>query len=166
MIGVLVDPGPVHYTRSRLRGLHAAGRTLGLQLHVLACEHRRGDFDTVFANVAQLRAGALVIGASVFFNSRSEQLAALAVRHAVPAIYQLREFAAAGGLMTYGGSLPDRSRPSRRLYRSHPQGREAFRSAGCSSPPKFELIINLKTAKALGLKVPTSMLLRADEVIE
>src|SRR5439155_12490226 len=88
------------------RDLQAAARTLGLQLQVLRAgtEH---DFESAFATLRQLRAGALVIGADVFFNTRSQQLAALALRHAVPAVYQYREFAAAGGLMSYGGSLTD-----------------------------------------------------------
>ena len=86
--------------------MQAAAHTLGLELHVLNAS-TEGDFDAVFAKLIQLRAGGLVIGADAFFTSRSEQLAALAVRHAVPAIYTDREFAAAGGLMSYGGSITD-----------------------------------------------------------
>ena len=105
VIALLVNPtNPNAETLSR--DLQAAARTLGLQLHVLHASTER-DFDTAFATLAQLRAGALVIGPDAFFNSRSEQLAALAVRHAVPAIFQYREFAAAGGLMSYGGSITD-----------------------------------------------------------
>jgi putative ABC transport system substrate-binding protein len=86
--------------------VQAAARTLGLQLHVLHASTER-DFNSVFANLVQLRAGALVIGSDLFFTSRSEQLAELTVRHAVPSMYQFREFAAAGGLMSYGGSITD-----------------------------------------------------------
>ena len=103
--------------------------TLGLQLHVLHASTER-DFDTVFATLVQLRAGALVIGADAFFSSRSEQLAALALRHAVPAIYQYREFVAAGGLMSYGEQCYGLVPSGRRLYRPHSQGREAGRPAG------------------------------------
>ena len=98
-----------------------AARTLGLQLHVLHASTER-DFDSAFASLVQLRAGALVIGSDIFFTSRSEQLAALAVRHAVPTIYQFREFAAAGGLMSYGGSITDRVSSGRRLHRPDSRG--------------------------------------------
>ena len=120
---------PIPSAENQSRTLQAAARTLGLQLHVLHASTER-DFDAVFATLVQLRAGALVIGADPFFNSRSEQLAALALRHAVPTIYQYREFAAAGGLMSYGGSLTDYVPSGRRLHRPDSQGREARRPAG------------------------------------
>src|SRR6202035_3185527 len=101
VIAVLVNPASPAIAEPYARGLRAAARTLGLQLHVLHASTER-DFDTVFATLVQLRAGALNIGPDVFFNARSEQLAALTVRHAVPAISQFRAFAAAGGLMSYG----------------------------------------------------------------
>src|SRR5262249_13916033 len=118
-----------------------------------------------FASVAQLRAGGLVIGADAFFVSRSEQLAALALRHAVPAIYQFRAFAAAGGLMSYGADL----RAGYRLGGSDVG--QILKGAKPGDLPvqqatKVELIINLKTAKALGLIVPLPLSGRADEVIE
>ena len=102
------QPDQSQLPRPLSRDLQAAARTLGLQLHILHASTER-DFDAVFASLVQLRAGALVIGTDAFFISRSEQLAALAVRHAVPAIYQYREFAAAGGLMSYGGSITERT---------------------------------------------------------
>ena len=103
-IALLVNPASGRMGETISRDLQAAARTLGLQFHMLQAS-AAADFDTVFATLAQLRAGGLVIGSDPFFNSRSEQLAALAIRHAVPTIYQYREFAAAGGLMSYGGSL-------------------------------------------------------------
>jgi putative ABC transport system substrate-binding protein len=105
-IGVLVNPTNATNAETVSKDLQAAARTLGLGLHVLHASAER-DFDTVFVNLVQLRAGGLVIGTDPFFSSRSDQLAALALRYAVPTIYQYREFAAAGGLMSYGGSLSD-----------------------------------------------------------
>ena len=144
--------------------LQAASRTFGLQLNVFHAS-ADGDFDMVFASLLKLHAGALVIGSDPFFNSRSEQLAALAICHAVPTIYQYRAFAAAGGLMSYGGSFTEPFRQigvytGRILKGEKPADLPVVQSA------KVELIINLKTAKALGLTVPPSVLARADEVIE
>ena len=164
VIALLVNPTAGPLPRPISRDLQAAARTLGLQLHVLHASTER-DFDTVFATLAQLRAGGLVIGSDPFFNSRSEQLAALAVRHAVPAIYQYREFAAAGGLMSYGGSLTDMYRQVG-VYTGRILKGEKPADLPVQQSTKVELIINLKTAKALGLTVPLSLLARADEVIE
>ena len=146
------------------KDLQAAARTLGLELHVLNASTER-DFDAVFAKLVQLRAGGLVIGADNLFASRIEQLAALALRHAVPTIYQSRDFVVAGGLLSYGTDF-----------------REAYRLAGnytgrvlkgekpadlpVQQATKVEFYINLKTAKALGLNVPAAMQARADEMIE
>jgi putative ABC transport system substrate-binding protein len=144
--------------------MQAAARALALQIHVLHASTER-DFETVFATLVQLRAGALLIEPDTFFTARTEQLAALTVRHAVPTIYQNREFAAAGGLMSYGGSLPDLYRQAgvytgRILKGDKPSNLPVVQST------KVELFINLKTAKMLGLTVPLSLLGRADEVIE
>jgi putative ABC transport system substrate-binding protein len=106
IIGVLVNPADPNTTEALVRDLQTAARTLGLQLHIARASTER-DFDTVFATLVQLRAGALVIGTDAFFLGRSKQLAELALRHAVPAIFQDHEFAAAGGLMSYGGSTLD-----------------------------------------------------------
>ena len=163
LIGVLVNPtGP--NLKAVLRDLQAAARTLGLPIHVLHASTER-DFDTVFATLVQLRAGALVIGTDTFFNSQSGKLAALTVRHAVPAIYQYREFAAAGGLMSYAGSITDAYRlagvyTGRILKGKKPSDLPVQQST------KVELFINLKTAKALGITIPQSVLVRADEVIQ
>ncbi len=142
----------------------AVARSLALELRVLQAR-TDGDFDAVFARLAQERGGPLVIGVDAFFNSRSDQLATLALRHAVPAIYQYREFAAAGGLMSYGASATDTSRQAgvycgRILKGEKPGELPVIQST------KAELVVNLRTAKALGLTVPTALLVRADEVIE
>jgi putative ABC transport system substrate-binding protein len=149
---------------TQLRDLQAAARTMGRQLHVLHASAER-DFDTVFASLIQLHAGGLVIGPDAFFNSRSEQLAALAVRHAVPAIFQFRAFVAAGGLMSYGGSLADLYRQSG-VYTGRILKGEKPADLPVQQSTKAELFINLKTAKALGITVPEQMLRRADEVVE
>jgi putative ABC transport system substrate-binding protein len=146
------------------RELLAAARTLGLQLHVIHAS-AEGDFEMVFATLLKLRASTLVIGSDPFFNSRSEQLAALAIRHAVPTIYQYRAFAAAGGLMSYGGSFTEPFRQTG-VYTGRILKGEKPGDLPVQQSTKVELIINLKTAKALGLTVPLSILGRADEVIE
>jgi putative ABC transport system substrate-binding protein len=163
IIALLVNPTNLT-AETQSRDLQAAARNLGLQLHVLHASTER-DFDTVFATLVQLRASALIIGTDVLFINRSEQLAALTVRHAVPTITDYREFAAAGGLMSYGGSITD-------LYRT--VGAYIGRILKGEKPAdlpvqqftKVELVINLKTAKALGLTIPLPLLGRADEVIE
>ena len=144
--------------------MQEAARAKGVQLHILKAG-TESEIDAAFATLVQLHAGALVVGADPFFDSRREQLVALAARHAVPAIYDWREFAAAGGLISYGPSLTGCLSPGRHLRRKDPQGRQAGRSAGPAAD-QFELVVNLKTAKALGLTVPPSILARADEVIE
>jgi putative ABC transport system substrate-binding protein len=162
-IGLLVNPtNPNADTQSR--GLKAAAVALGLQLHVLYASNER-DFDTVFTTLAQLRVGGLVIAPDAFFISRSEQLAELTVRHALPAIFSYREFAAAGGLLSYGGSSTDQFRQAG-IYAGRILKGERPADLPVQQVTKIELIINLKIAKALGLTVPLSLLGRADEVIE
>jgi putative ABC transport system substrate-binding protein len=141
-----------------------AARTLGLQLHVLHASTER-DFDTVFATLVQLQAGGLVIGPDAFFTSRNEQLATLALRHGVPTIFQFREFAAAGGLMSYGGSITDNYRLAG-VYTGRILKGEKPADLPVQQATRVELIINMKTAKALGLTFPLTLLGRADEVIE
>jgi putative ABC transport system substrate-binding protein len=144
--------------------LQAAARTLGLQLHVLHASSER-DFDGIFATLGQMSAGALVIGNDPFFNSRSERLAALSVRHAVPTIFQNREFAVAGGLMSYGTNLADTYRLVG-IYTGRILSGEKAADMPVQQVTKLELVINLKTAKALGITVPLPLTGRADEVIE
>jgi putative ABC transport system substrate-binding protein len=163
VMAVLVNPANPN-AANQSRDLQAAAQTLGLQSHILHASSDH-DLDTVFAKLTEVRAGALVIGADVFFNTRSAQLAALALRHAVPAAYQYREFTAAGGLMSYAGSIADAYRQSgtyagRILKGEKPADLPIQRST------KVELFLNLKTAKALGLTVPLPLIARADEVIE
>jgi putative ABC transport system substrate-binding protein len=162
-IALLVNPtNPAAETLAR--DAQAAAQTLGLQLNVLhaSAEH---DFDTVFSNLAPLRAGGLVIGIDTFLTSRTEQLAALTLRHAVPAIYQAREFPTAGGLMSYGGNITDANRLAG-VYTGRILKGEKPAIMPVQQYTKVELIINLRTAKALGLTVPLALLTRADEVIE
>ena len=165
-IAVLQNPNadPENPNAGASTSLGAAARRLGIELHVLHASNER-DFDAAFAALSRLRARALLIRANLLFNTRSEQLAGLTVRHAVPSIFQFREFAAAGGLMSYGGSITENYRvignyASRILKGEKPADLPVQQST------KVELIINLKSAKTLGLTVPPALLVRADEVIE
>jgi putative ABC transport system substrate-binding protein len=164
IMAALVNLNNATAFETQSRDLQAGARSLGLQLHVLHASTER-DFDAVFTTLVQLRAGGLAIGGDAFLNSRSEQLAALALRHAVPAIHQPREFAAAGGLMSYGGSPTESYRPFG-VYTGRILKGEKPADLPVQQSTKVELILNLKTAKALGLTVPQLLLGRADEIIE
>jgi putative ABC transport system substrate-binding protein len=164
MIAVLVNPTSPSITEPFLRTLQAAAPALGLQLHILHASTDR-ELDASFAALSQLRADALVIGPDQFFYTRIKQLAALTVTHAVPAISQNRPFAAAGGLMSYGGNETEYYRLVG-VYAGKILNGEKPADLPVQQTTKVELIINLKTAKALGLTVPLSLLGRADEVIE
>src|SRR5436305_4324336 len=164
IIAVLVNPSAPAITEQFMRDLQAAAPALGMQLHVLYASTDR-DLDTAFAALGQLRADALVIGPYLFFNSRAEELGALSLRHAVPAIYIYRKFASAGGLMSYGADETETYRlvgiyTGKILKGANPGDLPVQRVT------KVELIINLKTAKALGIAVPLALSGRADEVIE
>jgi putative ABC transport system substrate-binding protein len=163
-IALLVNPTSPLIAEIAARDLREAARTLGLQLHTVHAS-TESDFETAFATLAQLRADALVIAPDALFISQSERLAELTVRHAVPAITQFREFAAAGGLMTYGGSFTEAAYQvgvftGRILKGEKPADMPVQQST------KAELIINLNTAKSLGITVPATLLRRADDVIE
>src|SRR5262245_41017099 len=164
IIALLVNPTNATNAERLSRDLQAAARTLGLQLHVLHASTER-DFDAVFASLPRLRAGALVIGSDPFFNSRSQQLIALALHHAMPTMYPFREYAMAGGLISYGNSFADAHRQVG-VYTGRILKGEKPADLPVQQATKVELIINLKTAKALGLEVPLSLLTRADELIE
>jgi ABC-type uncharacterized transport system substrate-binding protein len=163
VVALLSNPANPNSERQS-RSIEAAAHSLGLQLHVLHASSER-DLDAAFATLAQLRAGALIIGADAFFINQSEQLGALALRHAVPAIALYREFVAAGGLMSYGGDLADAYRLMG-VYAGRVLKGEKPADLPVQQETKFALIISLKTAKALGLTVPLPLLGRADEVIE
>jgi putative tryptophan/tyrosine transport system substrate-binding protein len=151
-------------TEPLLRELRTAAATLRLKLHVLQASSEQ-DLTTAFAALAQLRADALVIGTDTFFTSRSEDLAALAVRNRVPAIYQYPEFTIAGGLMSYGGTITESYRLAG-IYVGRILKGEKPADLPVQQVTKVELIVNLKSAKALGITFPLSVLGRADEVIE
>ena len=146
------------------RSPQVAARTLGLQLHVLKASTER-DIDTVFANLVELRVSGLVIPSDVFIITHEKQLAALALRHRLPAIFQTRAFVTAGGLMSYSGSALDVYRQAG-VYTGRVLKGEKPADLPVQQTTTVELIINLKTAKALGLSVPLSLLGRADEVVE
>jgi putative ABC transport system substrate-binding protein len=146
------------------RDAHAAARSLGLHLHVLEASSE-SDFEPVFTKLALIRVGGLVIGPDPFFVGRSPQLAALALHKAVPTVFEFRQFVSAGGLMSYGGSLTDVYRLAG-VYVGRVLKGEKPADLPVHQSTKVELMINLKTAHALGLAVPASLLARADEVIE
>jgi putative ABC transport system substrate-binding protein len=163
VIALLVNPNSPSAERV-IRDVQEAARTKGLQLHVLKARSE-SEIDTAFASLVQLHAGALVVAADPFLSSRREQLVALASRHAVPSIYGWREFTAAGGLISYGPSLTSAYRLVGAYVGKVLKGAKPA-DLPVQRPTTFELVINLKTAKALGLTVPRSLLTRADEVIE
>jgi putative ABC transport system substrate-binding protein len=164
VIAALVNPNDPNRAKIIARELQSAANTLGLQLHVLNASND-GDFDSVFAEMVHLGVGGLVIGGDPFFNSRSQQLGNLALQHSIPAIYQFRPFAASGGLIGYGGSLVDSYRLVG-VYAGRVLKGEKPADLPVQQATEIELIINLKTAKTLGVIIPLPLLARADEVIE
>jgi putative ABC transport system substrate-binding protein len=141
-----------------------AAHSLGLQLHVLNAS-TEGEIDAAFRSLVALRVGALVVSVDVFLNNQRAQIVALAARHAVPAIYGVREFAAAGGLMSYGNDLADAYRQSG-IYAGKILNGATPADLPVQQVVRVEFVINLKTANTLGLTFPLTLLGRADEVIE
>ena len=163
VIALLVNPNnPI--AESVIRSAQEAARTKGVQLQILKAS-TESEIDTAFATLAQTHAGALVVSSDGLFNSRLDQLVALASRHDVPAIYEWREFAEAGGLISYGPSRVGIFRQVG-IYAGKILKGAKPADLPVQQPTKFELVVNLNTAKALGLTVPPSILARADEVIE
>jgi putative ABC transport system substrate-binding protein len=163
VMAALVNPtNPNADTLSR--SLQAGARALGLELHVLHASSD-GDIDAAFARLLQLRAGGLVVGADVFIITREQQLASLALRHRVPTIFQTRAFVVAGGLMSYTGAASDTYRQAG-VYTGRVLRGEKPADLPVQQTISLELIVNLKTARALGVNVPLALIARADEVIE
>jgi len=163
-IAVLVNPSSPALAQAFLQPLGPAASTLGLQLHVLEASSDR-DIDKAFAALGQLRADAVVISPDTFFSSRAERLGALSVRYTVPTIFEFRPFITSGGLLSYGGSETDNYRLVGNYTGRILKG-EKPADLPVQQATKVELIINLKTAKALGITVPLDLIGRADEVIE
>ncbi len=163
LIGVLVNPDAPESAR-QLEELQKAAKTLQQPIHVVTAT-RDDELAPAFEDFAKHKAAALLVGAGTFFNNRRSQLIALAARHAIPASYPLRESAVTGGLMSYGPSTTDGYRQAGIYCGRILKGTKAGELPVMQSV-KFELVINLKTAKALGLEVPGTLLARADEVIE
>jgi putative tryptophan/tyrosine transport system substrate-binding protein len=161
---VLVNPANPPNAEATIKGLQTAATALGLQLHILRASSER-DIDAAFVSIEQKQIGGLVVSNDAFFTNRSQQLTALALRHGVPAIYGQREFAVAGGLMSYEGNILEAY-----LQFGHYTGRVLKGEKPADLPvqqvTKLELIVNMITARALGVTVPTSLLAIADEVIE
>jgi putative ABC transport system substrate-binding protein len=163
LIALLVNPNSLGAERMT-QEMQNASHAKGVQLHILKAG-TEDEIDAAFATLAQARAGALIVSADAFFNSRRGQLVTLAARSAVPAIYEWREFAAAGGLISYGPSLMAVNRQAGTYVGKILKGAKPA-DLPVQQPTTFELVVNLKTAQALGLTIPPRVLDLADEVIE
>jgi putative tryptophan/tyrosine transport system substrate-binding protein len=161
IIGMLITPG---FADVQVKDAQNAARVLGQQIRVLSVSND-SDVELAFASFAQLKAGALLVSVSPFFDSRPERLVALAAHHAMPAVYYLREFVTAGGLISYGASISNTYRQAG-VYAGRILKGEKPGDLPVMLPTKFELAVNLKTAKSLGLTVPATLLATADEVIQ
>jgi putative ABC transport system substrate-binding protein len=163
LIAVLLNPTNANF-QAQLRGVQEAARAVGQQVNILSASTER-DIDTAFETATESRAGALLVGSDPFFSSRADQVVALAARHAIPAIYEGREFAMAGGLASYGTSLVDAYRQVA-IYTARILKGAKPADLPVEQLTKFELVINLKTAKALNLDVPPELIASANEIIE
>ena len=163
LIGILINPANPA-AESRSKDLQIAARTLEREIHIVSASSE-SELETAFASLIQQRAGALLVSTDSFFTSQRDRLVALAARHALPTIYSWREFVEAGGLASYGPIINEVYRQAAiytgRILKGEKPGDLPF-----VRPTKFELVVNMKTAKALGLTLPPSILARADEVIE
>ena len=164
VMALLVDPTDPANAEATKRDVQAAARNFRLELHVLNASTER-DLDTIFAKLNELKAGALIIGHDVFFNAQAKQLGALTLRNKIPAIYTLSEFAASGGLISYGASRADAWHQAG-VYVGRILKGEKPSELPVIQPTTFEFAINLKTAKALGVSVPLPLIASADEIIE
>jgi putative ABC transport system substrate-binding protein len=172
LLGELVPRAAViavlHYpegsTRTQLTDVEEAARAMGRQVRIFNASTEQ-EIHGAFRTFDQARIGALLVAANPFFNSRREQLVTLASHYAIPAIYELREYVTTGGLMSYGTSLPEAYHQAG-LYTGRILKGELPANLPVMQSTKFELVVNLKTAKALGLDIPSHLLARADEVIE
>jgi putative tryptophan/tyrosine transport system substrate-binding protein len=162
-IGVLLNPNFPSF-EGQLRDVQEAARAVAVQIHVLRAS-TDGEIEVAFETVAQERVTALAVAADPFFDTRRDKLVALAARHAVPTMYHFREFAGAGGLVSYGANIPDAHRQIG-IYTGRILKGEKPADLPVMQPTKFDLVFNLTTAKALGLEIPPTLLARADEVIE
>jgi putative ABC transport system substrate-binding protein len=162
-IAVLLNPTNANF-QTQLRGVQDAARDLGQKVSILSANTER-EIDVAFATVAQSDARALLVGSDPFFSSERNQVIALAARYAIPAIYEGREFATAGGLASYGTSLADAYRQAA-LYAGRILKGEKHADLPIVQPTKFEFVINLKTAKTLGLDVSPGLAASADEIVE
>jgi putative ABC transport system substrate-binding protein len=163
-MALLVNPGNPTLAETTTKETQAAAHSLGLELHVLNAKTER-DFDGVFEKLIKLRTCGLVIGPDPLFTNRIEQLAALTLRHAMPAAYELREFVGAGGLLSYGAASAESYRMAGN-YTGRVLKGDKPSDLPIQQVTKVELYINLKTAKAFGLTVPPSLLARAEEATE
>jgi putative ABC transport system substrate-binding protein len=163
VIAVLLNPTEPAFD-AQLKDIEAAARAVGQHIEILRASTER-EIDAAFATAAQMRAGAMLVGVSFFYTIRRQQLASLAAQAALPTIYGQREFMSAGGLMSYASDLPDAYRQAG-IYTGRVLRGEKPADLPVLQPTKFELVINLKTAKALGLAIPDRLLALADEVIE
>jgi putative ABC transport system substrate-binding protein len=163
-IAVLVNPGVPRTAASVTAHAQASASTIGRQIEVFTAS-TSGEIDAAFASMVQKRADALLIATNAFFSNRQVQLATLAARHALPAIHTTREFVEAGGLMSYGASQADMNRQGG-IYVGRILKGEKAADLPVMQPTKFEFVLNLQTARALGIEVPPTLLALADEVIE